>query len=197
MESQNARGYFQGAAVPASFKDPVNGAHNSGNTIHGGSSTNSSILSAMRVFFHAAVDSIVIEQRSFSEWIVAELMVECNYHFPATSTHGQQKKNEVLMIQCEMSYISPAQYHQVARSVNGTRFYPIEQLNGRPFTSICIIFDRSPVTGKNHCRLKTVYGVGYSGYSDILTFNWINRPVPFDIFPNPALLPSTFGLPGK
>lgn len=35
-ESQNVRGYFNGVEVPADFKDPVNGATASGNTISGG-----------------------------------------------------------------------------------------------------------------------------------------------------------------
>lgn len=77
-ESQNVRGYRNGVEVAADFKDPVNGASVSNNTISGASNTTSTMQSAMRVFFHGPVDSIVVRQTSWSDWVIVELMVECN-----------------------------------------------------------------------------------------------------------------------
>lgn len=81
-ESQNVRGYFNGVEVPADFKDPVNGATVSGNTISGGTGTTGASQSSMRVFFHIPVDSIVVRQASWSDWIIAELQVQCNIVLP-------------------------------------------------------------------------------------------------------------------
>jgi hypothetical protein len=83
-ESQNVRGYLNGVEVAADFKDPVNGATASGNTISGGGGTSSAVQSAMRVMFHGPVDSIVVRQTSVSDWIIAELQIQCNILLPVS-----------------------------------------------------------------------------------------------------------------
>lgn len=92
-ESQNVRGYLNGVEVPADFKDPVNGATASGNTISGGSSTNGTTQSSMRVFFHTPVDSIVVRQASWSDWIIAELQVQCNIVLPGLINRWSAARN--------------------------------------------------------------------------------------------------------
>jgi hypothetical protein len=92
-ESQNVRGYLNGVEVPADFKDPVNGATASGNTISGGSTTNGTTQSSMRVFFHTPVDSIVVRQASWSDWIIAELQVQCNVVLPGLINRWSAARN--------------------------------------------------------------------------------------------------------
>jgi Secretion system C-terminal sorting domain len=187
LESQNVRGYFQGSLVAASFKDPVNGAFNSGNTINGGSTTNSSTQSAMRVFFHSAVDSIVIQQTSLSDWIIAELMIECNYLLPVNKLSWvAEKNNDGVKMQWETSASRHVRHFQVERSSNGTKFNTIAQVDAGPMTTRYSANDRSPASGKNYYRLKTVYTDGHFDYSDIITINWTSPSATFAVFPNPA-----------
>ena len=71
-ENQRVRGYLNGVLVNADFKDPVNGAYiTGGNVINGSSGTTTLVQSSMRAFFWSAVDSIVIQQTSSSDWINA------------------------------------------------------------------------------------------------------------------------------
>lgn len=92
-ESQNVRGYLNGVEVAADFKDPVNGATVSGNTISGGSGTSGTVQSSMRVFFHSPVDSIVVRQTSWSDWIIAELQIQCNIVLPGLINRWTATRN--------------------------------------------------------------------------------------------------------
>jgi hypothetical protein len=187
MESQTIRGYYQGSAVAASFKDPLNGAYNSGNTIYGASNTNTATQSAMRVFFQSAVDSIVIQQASFSDWIIAELMIECNYLLPRNwFSWLAEKKDGGVGMHWKTSNNNGIKNFQVERSTNGSGFYKIAEMEARPLTTNYSAADGHPETGKNFYRLKITYTDGRIEYTDIITINWINRSTTFAAYPNPA-----------
>jgi hypothetical protein len=185
METQSVRGFFQGTAVASTFKDPVNGATRSGNSIVGGSTTNSTTQSAMRVFFHGPVDSIVVQQTSLSDWIIAELMVECMYVLPS-ALHGWNAIQAGRQVNLEWMYDdgSSIRYFDVERSTDGIVFSTLARQygsNARQYTAE----DLEPADGKNYYRLKLVYRNGHTSYSDLVVIRW-QEPSPFRIFPNPA-----------
>ncbi len=186
MESQNVRGYYQGTEVPASFKDPVNGATQSGNTIHGASNTNSTTQSAMRVFFHGAVDSIVIRQTSFSDWIIAELMIECNFLLADLVPWSAEKNDQGVLMQWTCPNSSPIQYFEIERSTDGIRFQLIKRVYANPPATSYSAQDRDPSKGKNFYRLKIIHANGHTEYSNIIVISWSMRSVHLSIFPNPA-----------
>ncbi len=188
LESQSVRGFLNGSAVAASFKDPVNGATNSGNTILGGSSTSTTVQSAMRVFFHSAVDSIVIQQTSFSDWIIAELMIECNFLLPATMGNFSAEKNEAsVQLFWNTGNGSIPKYFEVERSSNGAEFYTIKKLASVSNIVNYSSADDEPLNGKNFYRLKKLYEDGHVEYSRIVTIDWKSSgSVSFSIYPNPA-----------
>jgi hypothetical protein len=187
FESQTVRGYFNGSVVAASFKDPLNGAYNSGNTIYGASNTNSTTQSAMRVFFHSAVDSIVIQQASFSDWIIAELMIECNYLLPQNwHSWVAEKKDGGVGMHWKTSTNSGIKNFTVERSTDGSGFYKIAEIATRPLTTSYSATDGNPETGKNFYRLKIVYVDGHVEYTDVVAINWITRSTSFAAYPNPA-----------
>jgi hypothetical protein len=197
MESQTVRGYYQGSAVAASFKDPLNGAYNSGNTIYGANNTNSTTQSAMRVFFHGAVDSIVIQQASFSDWIIAELMIACNYLLPRNwhSWIAEKKDGGVGMYWKTTNNSGIKNFH-VERSADGSGFSKIAEIEARQLTTNYTANDSNPKNGKNFYRLKIMYADGRIEYTNIININWIKRSSSFAAFPNPATSSIRIRVPG-
>ncbi len=126
-ENQRVRGYLNGVLVPIVFKDPVNGAFiTGGNTINGASTTTSAVQSAMRAMFTTAVDSIVVQQVSSSDWIIAELMVECNFILPATvSSFTAREVSDIVRLEWQNS-VEPGDllYMDAERSQNGRTLDP-------------------------------------------------------------------------
>jgi Secretion system C-terminal sorting domain len=188
-ESQSVRGYLNGVQVAASFKDPVNGATNSGNTINGGSSTSSSSQSSMRVFFHGPVDSIVVQQASLSDWIIAELMIECDILLPVDMVYWTAENRS--------SFVSL--YWKTATPPRNTREFIIERsFDGLSFTQIGSVpaqsnmlsymhNDNHPAEGKNYYRLKTVDKDGKASYSSLVLADRRRSHKPaLSVYPNPA-----------
>lgn len=189
FESQTVRGYLNGVLVAASFKDPVNGATNTGSTISGGSTTSSTVQSSMRVFFHGPVDSIVVQQASLSDWIIAELMIECDILLPVDLIYWTAENR--------LSYVSlhwkiatlPRETRQfiIERSVDGRTFAEIGSVPAQLNTLSYDHRDHNPVEGKNYYRLKTVDIDGRAEYSNIILAD--RRKMlksPLSIYPNPA-----------
>lgn len=184
-ESQNVRGYLNGAEVPADFKDPVNGATASGNTISGGGGTSSAVQSAMRVMFHGPVDSIVVRQTSVSDWIIAELQIQCNILLPVSlqewfaSRAGQA-------INLGWSLAEQQQIHSftLEYSSNGRAYSELANISVRS-DSRYRYTDQTAGSATRYYRLRINYRSGASDYSTVKVVRastvWGMR-----IYPNPA-----------
>lgn len=185
METQSVRGFYQGTAVASTFKDPVNGATRSGNSIVGGSTTNSTTQSAMRVFFHSPVDSIVVQQTSLSDWIIAELMVECLYVLPS-ALHAWNAEKAGGQVNLSWIYKDgpPIRCFEVERSTDGIAFSTIAKQNSSNSIQYATQ-DTDPANGKNYYRLKMVYENGHIAYSDIVVISWQHLSL-LRVYPNPA-----------
>ncbi len=188
-EAQAVRGYLGGVQVAASFKDPVNGATNSGNTINGGSSTTSLVQSAMRVFFHGPVDSIVVQQVSLSDWIIAELMVQCELLLPVQlNSWTAENKPASVMLNWKMA-TAPKQIANfvVEHATDMRSFSSIGTVAAMPNVLSYRFEDLNPAEGKNYYRLKAVDKDGHEDYSNIIYTDRRNYSRPLiTVFPNPA-----------
>jgi hypothetical protein len=189
FESQTVRGYLNGVQVAASFKDPVNGASNSGNTINGGSSTTSTVQSSMRVFFHGPVDSVVVQQASLSDWIVAELMIECDFLLPVDLVYWTAENRSSYVSLYWKTATQPRETRQyvIERSLDGLRFAEIGSV---PAVSDVLSYhynDNNPAEGKNYYRLKTIDKDGRAQYSNIIIADRRRTlKTPLSVYPNPA-----------
>jgi Secretion system C-terminal sorting domain len=188
-ESQTVRGYLNGVQVAASFKDPVNSATNSGNTIFGGSSTSSTTQSSMRVFFHGPVDSVVVQQASLSDWIIAELMIECDILLPVSLIYWTAENRSSFVLLNWKTATQPRQTAQfiIERSMDGRTFSPVGYVTAQSNILSYSYEDRSPAEGKNFYRLKTVDKDGHAEYSSIVFADRrkLLKPV-LSVYPNPA-----------
>ncbi|HEX5667152.1 MAG TPA: T9SS type A sorting domain-containing protein [Chitinophagaceae bacterium] len=188
-ESQTVRGYLNGVQVAASFKDPVNGATNSGNTIYGGSSTSSSVQSSMRVFFHGPVDSIVVQQASLSDWIIAELMIECDILLPIDLVYWTAESRSSYVLLNWKTATQPRQTAQfvIERSLDGRTFSEVGSIAAHANILSYSYEDHTPVEGKNYYRLRSVDKDGHAEYSSIVFADRrkILKPV-LSVYPNPA-----------
>jgi len=189
LETQAVRGYLNGVQVPASFTDPVNGATNSGDRIYGGSSTSSTVQSSMRVIFHGAVDSIVVQQVALSDWIIAELMIQCNILLPlelGSWRAGRIGRTALLSWQTIAEPSSLSRF-DVERSGDDLRFKKIASADASGSGSRYQRTDSFPLAGINYYRLRIIYKDGLHEFSDIRTVDMRNNIVSaIRIFPNPA-----------
>jgi len=194
-ESQNVRGYLNGVEVPADFKDPVNGATVSNNTISGASNTSTATQSAMRAFFHGPVDSIVVKQTSVSDWIIAELMIQCNVMLPLRLQKWTASRNEagVKIIWNNFSESGIVRYI-LERSNDGLHFQDISAFS--PGAANYQYLDKTAGTGKLYYRLKLQMDNSNVIYSTTLLVkspNLLNGST--HIYPNPATNKLTISLP--
>ncbi len=189
FESQTVRGYLNNVLVAASFKDPVNGATNSGNTINGGSLTSSTVQSSMRVFFHGPVDSVVVQQASLSDWIIAELMIECDILLPVDLVHWTAENRSSYVSLNWKTAKQPVQTAQfiIERSPDGRTFAAVGYVPAQTNILSYSYEDKNPAEGKNFYRLKSVDKDGHTQYSNIVLADRrrILRPA-LSVYPNPA-----------
>jgi hypothetical protein len=188
-ETQAVRGYLSGVQVPASFKDPVNGATNTGNNINGGSTTSSLVQSAMRVFFHGPVDSIVVQQVSLSDWIIAELMIQCELLLPVPlNAWTAENKPSSVLLNWKMA-MPPKQvaYFDIEHALDMRNFTSIGRVIAEPNVLTYQFEDLHPAEGKNYYRLKAVDKDGHEEYSNIIYTDRkkYSRPL-ISVYPNPA-----------
>lgn len=189
-ETQRIRGFNNGVPVLIDFKDPVNGAFiTGGNTINGGSTTTSAVQSSMRAFFRSAVDSIVVQQVSNSDWIIAELMVQCEYILPidlssfiATDFNGSVRLEWKNSLESDQLL-----YMEAEHSVDGRQWIPVGRVSpighGHPYSLI----DVDAGSGVNFYRVKYVFADGRTLYTVILRINRAKGgPFLCSVFPNPA-----------
>ena len=193
-ESQNVRGYLNGVEVPADFKDPVNGATASGNTISGGSSTNGTTQSSMRVFFHSPVDSIVVRQASWSDWIIAELQVQCNVVLPALLNRWSAARNgNQIDLYWSMLTETSIRNYTVQHATDGRNFSDIAVI---PSSAAKNYFFTHQNTGEgaHYYRLMIHSISGEKQWSSVK----LVRALPTNtlrIYPNPATQTTTLHLP--
>lgn len=188
-ESQTVRGYLNGVLVAASFKDPVNGATNSGSTINGGSSTSSTVQSSMRVFFHGHVDSVVVQQASLSDWIIAELMIECDILLPVDLVNwtAENRSSYVLLHWKTSTLPKEISKFIIERSFDGRIFSEIGSVPAQSNMFAYDHHDNNPGEGKNYYRLKTVDKDGKAQYSSIISADRRKTlKQPLSVYPNPA-----------
>jgi hypothetical protein len=185
-ETQSVRGFLNGVAVQATFMDPVNGATRSGNNILGGSSTNSTTQSSMRVFFHGPVDEIVIEQESFSDWVIAELLVQCNV---VLNNHwfrwnAARQADHVLLSWSAETEPGSLLGYRPERSRDGRNFSAMGYLEKKNNTTYRFI-DQPMPSGTYYFRLALIYQNGPELYSSVIPvrFSAENK---FHAYPNPA-----------
>jgi hypothetical protein len=188
-ETQRIKGFLNGVAVPIVFKDPVNGAYiTGGNTINGASTTTSAVQSAMRAFFTSAVDSIVVQQVSSSDWIIAQLMIQCNFILPIhLSAFSVTDLNTLVRLEWKNSIESDQLlYMDAERSGDGKQWTLLRQLTPTGASSVYSADDLHPTDGVNYYRLKYLFADGHSLYSDILRINRKKGPLAISVYPNPA-----------
>jgi hypothetical protein len=175
--------------VAASFKDPVNGATNSGNTIYGGSSTSKTVQSSMRVFFHGPVDSVVVQQVSLSDWIIAELMIECDFLLPVNLIYwtAENRSSSVLLNWKTATQPGKTKQFIIERSTDGRTFSPVGHVPAQPNILSYSYEDHNPADGKNFYRLRSADKEGQGEYSNVVYADRrkIQRPG-LSVYPNPA-----------
>jgi hypothetical protein len=189
-ETQRVRGYNNGVAVLIDFKDPINGAFiTGGNTINGASTTTSAVQSSMRAFFRSAVDSIVVQQVYNSDWIIAELMVQCEFILPINlSSFTAKDLYDAVRLEWKNSIESANLFYMEAERSADTRQWTIVEKKypagqGQLYASD----DIYAVQGWNYYRLKYVYTDGRSEYTGILRLNREQDGIfQLAVFPNPA-----------
>jgi hypothetical protein len=142
----------------------------------------------MRVFFHGPVDSVVVQQVSLSDWIIAELMIECDILLPTELVYWTAENRT--------AYVS-LNWKTATRSRETDRFIIERSTDGITFSGIGQVTalqgltyhfdDNNPVEGKNFYRLKTVDKDGRARYSNIIMADRrrSQRPV-LSVYPNPA-----------
>ena len=194
-ESQNVRGYLNGVEVPADFKDPVNGATVSNNTISGPATTTSAIQAAMRVFFQGPVDSIVVRQTSVSDWIIAELMIQCNVMLPLhLEKWNAARSGSDVLINWKMGSEEDIKKYILEKSTDGMHFSAISEIF--PGTYPYQYVDKNAGAGKLYYRLKTQSKNGEIVYSTTLLIKALTvLQGAIQIFPNPAREGFTVSLP--
>ncbi len=189
-ETQRIRGYNNGVAVLIDFKDPVNGAFiTGGNTINGASTTTSAVQSSMRAFFRSAVDSIVVQQVSNSDWIIAELMVQCDFILPIyLLSFSATDMNNAIRVEWKNSVESAnLHYMESERSTDARQWTTFEKTYPAGQGHMYASNDINPVSGLNYYRLKYVYTDGRSEYTGILRLNRKQNDIfQLAVFPNPA-----------
>jgi hypothetical protein len=194
-ESQNVRGYLNGVEVAADFKDPVNGATVSNNTISGPSNTSTATQSAMRVFFRGPVDSIVVRQVSVSDWIIAELMIQCNIMLPLRLEKWiATRSNDAVIVSWKNSTEEGVTKYILEKSEDGRQFYPVSDYN--PTGGSYQYKDENAGPGKLYYRLKLLMNSGSPEYSTTLML----KPLAVlqsstHIYPNPVGELFTIALP--
>ena len=189
-ETQRVKGFNNGVPVAIDFKDPVNGAYiTGGNTINGSSTTTSLVQSSMRAFFQSPVDSIVVQQVSSSDWIIAELMIECDYVLDQALLSFSAKD---LQTEVRLQWKTGSEpYNLVSfsaeRSADGINWINIDNIPANGSYSEYSADDRYPIPGFNFYRLKYIYADGKSTYSQVLRLNRGTKGIfKTEIFPNPA-----------
>lgn len=189
-ENQRIKGYNNGVPVPIVFKDPINGAFiTGGNIINGASTTTSAIQSAMRAFFVSAVDSIVIQQASFSDWIIAQLMVQCDYILPVSvSSFTATDFNYMVRLEWKNALETDnLLLMEIERSFDGRQWTTLSSFVPRGQNQSYHFNDYSAIEGVNYYRIRFVFADGHFNYSSILHLNRANKkPFTFMVFPNPA-----------
>ena len=189
-ETQRVRGYLNGVLVNADFKDPVNGAYiTGGNTINGWSGTTSLVQSSMRAFFWTAVDSVVIQQTSFSDWIIAELMAACNYILPQniSSFSVNEIAGGVKLSWKNASESSALTTMEAERSSDARHWDLVGTVSPVSANYEYSTVDNNLLPGINYYRLKYSFTDGRIIYSEILKLNRADRGnIQLSVYPNPA-----------
>jgi hypothetical protein len=189
-ETQRVRGYLNGVLVNADFKDPVNGAFiTSGNLINGGSTTTSLVQSSMRAFFWTAVDSVVIQQTSFSDWIIAELMAACNYILPQniSSFSLNEIAGGAKLSWKNASESSALTTMEAERSSDVRHWDLVGTVSPVSANYEYSVVDNNLLPGINYYRLRYSFADGRIIYSEILKLNRADRGnIQLSVYPNPA-----------
>lgn len=185
-ETQSVRGFLNGVPVPATFADAVNGATRSGNNILGGSSTTSTTQSSMRVFFHGPVDEVIIEQESLSDWIIAELLIQCNTVLSEDWLRWDVRRqgSAVLLNWSAQPEPSSLTGYRAERSSDGSNFAAVGSVPKQGIREY-ILQDAPAPNGSYFYRLATVYQQGPDLYSDIIRVDFSSK-AELKIYPNPA-----------
>jgi len=188
-ENQRVKGFLNGVAVPIVFKDPVNGAFiTGGNVINGASTTTTAVQSAMRAFFISPVDSIVVQQVSSSDWIIAQLMVQCNFILPINlSSFTAADMNNFIRLEWKNNLESDQLlYMEAEQSGDAKKWNLVSRISSRGAGFPYSTDDPRPADGVNFYRLKFVYADGSILYTSILRINRKIGPFALTIYPNPA-----------
>jgi hypothetical protein len=93
-EAQRVEGFLNGVAVPATFKDFVNGATVAGNIVNGAGTTTAATQSAIRIFFNGPIDSIAVTSTGFSDFVIIELAARCDVVLPQREAHLLAKNSD-------------------------------------------------------------------------------------------------------
>jgi len=189
-ENQRVRGYLNGVLVNADFKDPVNGAYiTGGNVINGSSGTTTLVQSSMRAFFWSAVDSIVIQQTSSSDWINAELMAACNFILPQyiSSFSINEISGAVRLTWKNALEPSTLTEMEAERSSDAQHWDHVETISPVSANHEYSAIDNNLLPGINYYRLKYSFTDGRIIYSEILKLNRADRGnIQLSVYPNPA-----------
>jgi Secretion system C-terminal sorting domain len=143
----------------------------------------------MRVFFHGPVDSIVVQQASLSDWIIAELMIECDILLPVELIYWTAENRSSSVSLYWKTATLPKEIRQfiIERSLDGRTFSQIGSVPAQSYILSYDHHDHNPADGKNFYRLKTVDKDGKVQYSNIILADRRKtmKPALF-VYPNPA-----------
>lgn len=182
--------------VPTDFKDPVNGATVSGNTISGGSTTRGASQSSMRVFFHSPVDSIVVRQASWSDWIIAEQQMQCNTVLPALINRWSATRNgNDVDLHWSMLTETNIRNFIVQHATDGLHFKDIEVVPVATSKNYFYMHENAG-EGKQYYRLLINFNSGEKQWSAVKLVSALPAKS-IRIYPNPATQNTTLHLPSS
>ena len=183
-ESQRIQGYLAGTLVPATFKDPVNGATVAGNIVKGATTTTALVQSAMRIFFNGPVDSIVVTSVGFSDFVIIELAARCDALLPLSDLkfNGIAKDDRITLnwTTSNINYASALVEH----SVNGFNFSTLPGVAEKAALSAFRVNDHDPAEGRNIYRLTLKSSTGAT--LAVKTIQVSYHRIAANIYPNPV-----------
>ena len=131
----------------------------------------------------------MVQQVSSSDWIIAELMIECDYVLDQALLSFSAKD---LQTEVRLQWKTGSEpYNLVSfsaeRSADGINWINIDNIPANGSYSEYSADDRYPIPGFNFYRLKYIYADGKSTYSQVLRLNRGTKGIfKTEIFPNPA-----------
>lgn len=181
-EHQRIVGYRNNVAVAATFKDLVNGVSISGNNVNGSSTTTSTVQSAVRIFFNQAVDSVVINSISFSDFVILELFARCDIVLANANVQLQ-------------AFVKDSRAHLLWTPLPGENKIVLERsFNGTFWEAVIPVrsseseyTDQLTKTGLHYYRLRFTDNSNNIRYSNIakIYLQKNSEPALFHAFPNP------------